>query len=177
MDPFELVQKYGLDAVRYYLLREIPSLDDGDFSFSRMDEIYKSDLSNELGNLLMRITTLASKDGLDTSFIKSKTNLFAYKFGNAYAQEFAGFQFNTVLEDIWKKIKQLNKETDEFAPWKKAPEERKEFLVSMLDKLYEVGILLEPLLPDTAQKILYATYGILEDKRVIEKTAPAFPRI
>jgi len=64
IDPFVLVNKYGTDAIRYYLLREIPPFDDGDFSYHRLNEIYNSDLANELGNLVMRITTLAEKDGL-----------------------------------------------------------------------------------------------------------------
>src|SRR3989338_5808709 len=64
VNPFDLIKKYGVDAVRYYLLREIPSTDDGDYSEKRMNEVYSSDLANELGNLVMRITTLAEKDEL-----------------------------------------------------------------------------------------------------------------
>ena len=59
IDPFKLVKKYGSDVVRYYLLREIPTFDDGDYSDQRMLEIYNSELANELGNLVSRLTTLA----------------------------------------------------------------------------------------------------------------------
>ncbi|MEN9328563.1 MAG: hypothetical protein RI947_1371 [Candidatus Parcubacteria bacterium] len=167
IDPFELVKKYGLDATRYYLLREIPSLDDGDFSISRMDELYRSDLSNELGNLLMRITTLAAKDEIHHDSPKHDVTLHPEE----YAHQFEEFQFNAILEDIWKKIKQLNKETDTFAPWKKTTEERKEFLVTMLDNLLEVGLLLRPFLPDTAAVIIKSTTAD------IQKGEPLFPRI
>ncbi|MCK5413353.1 MAG: methionine--tRNA ligase [Candidatus Pacebacteria bacterium] len=61
IDPFEVAEKYGVDALRYYLLKEIPSGGDGDFSFARFEEVYKSDLQNGLGNLTARTLTLAEK--------------------------------------------------------------------------------------------------------------------
>jgi methionyl-tRNA synthetase len=165
VNPFELVKKYGIDAVRYYLLREIPPADDGDYSEKRMNEVYSSDLANELGNLVMRITTLAEKDGLTT------INNQQLAISNLTIQQFHSFQFNLILESIWNKIKKLNKQTDDFAPWKKTAEERKEFLIQSLKAINQVGYELSLFLPTTAEKILKATIG------KIAKISPLFPRL
>ena len=165
IDPFVLVNKYGTDAIRYYLLREIPSYDDGDFSYRRLGEIYNSDLANELGNLVMRITTLAEKDGLVIKISNKQ------QFSKLTIQQFEYFQFNLILENIWKQIKTLNKQTDDFVPWKKTADERKEFLTNSLIEINQVGYELQPFFPETAEKILKATQG------KITKILPLFPRL
>ena len=163
VDPIEIIRKYGVDALRYYLLREIPPFDDGDFSYRRLDEIYSSDLANELGNLVMRITTLAEKDKLEITSTNHYPLTTSHLFNN--------FQFNTILESIWKKIKILNKSTDDFAPWKKTSKDRNEFLTNSLNELHEIGYELQPFLPETAEKIIKATTG------KITKISPLFPRL
>jgi len=171
IDPFDLVKKYGTDTVRYYLLREIPPFGDGDFSISRMDEIYKSDLSNELGNLVLRITTLAEKDNLSINDPPAtQASLLALRAGETIKQ-FESFRFNLILETIWKDIKRLNKKIDGFAPWKKDVKEREKFLFDCLSEIQKIGVQLMPFLPQTAQKIILATQG------KIKKIAPLFPRI
>lgn len=165
VDPLEIISKYGVDALRYYLLREIPPFDDGDFSYRRLDEVYSSDLANELGNLVMRITTLAEKDGLTIN------NETIKQLNSETIKKFENFQFNTILEEIWKQIKTLNKNIDDFAPWKKTAEERKEFLTKSLNEIHQVGNSLQPFLPETAEKILKATSG------KITKISPLFPRL
>ncbi len=163
VNPFELINKYGIDAVRYYLLREIPPAGDGDYSEKRMNEVYSSDLANELGNLVMRITTLAEKDRLDIPSYALQTMHYELLFNN--------FEFNLILENIWKRIKTLNKQVDDFAPWKKTSQERKEFLIRSLNEINQVGYDLQPFLPETAEKILKATMG------KITKIIPLFPRL
>ena len=165
VDPLEIINKYGVDALRYYLLREIPPFDDGDFSYRRLNEVYSSDLANELGNLVMRITTLAEKDSL---IINNET---MKQLNNETIKMFDNFQFNIILENIWKKIKILNKQTDDFAPWKKTSEERKEFLTKSLNGINQIGYELQPFLPETAEKIMKATRG------KITKISPLFPRL
>ncbi|MEK7597361.1 MAG: methionine--tRNA ligase [Patescibacteria group bacterium] len=166
VDPLEIINKYGVDALRYYLLREIPPFDDGDFSYRRLDEVYTSDLANELGNLVMRITTLAEKDELVAA------NEVRYRMvPDETIKLFNNFQFNLILENIWKRIKVLNKSTDDFAPWKKTNQERSEFLTNSLNEIHEIGYELQPFLPETAEKILKATQG------KITKITPLFPRI
>lgn len=165
IDPLEIINKYGVDALRYYLLREIPPYDDGDFSYRRLDEVYSSDLANELGNLVMRITTLAEKDGLTIN------NEAMKQLNNETVKLFNNFQFNLILENIWKQIKTLNKQTDDFAPWKKNSKERKGFLTKSLNEINQVGYELQPFLPETAKKILKASTG------KITKIAPLFPHL
>src|SRR5690606_31982256 len=98
IDPIALVEKYGTDAVRYYLLREIPSTADGNYSDERMGQLYESDLANELGNLLSRVTTIAAKDGL------SITNN-NYTVEQVYIALLHEFKFNEALEKIWEEIR------------------------------------------------------------------------
>lgn len=165
IDPFEIVKKYGIDPVRYYLLKEIPPFSDGDFSHSRMREIYNADLANELGNLVSRLLNLAANDSL---VIKTKLN---QQFSNLAIQQFDRFEFNLILENIWKQIKTLNKEIDDFSPWKKQAKERKKFLLQSINRLKSVAFELQPFIPETAEKILKATQG------KIKKIPPLFPRI
>jgi hypothetical protein len=81
------------------------------------------------------------------------------------------FQFNLILEEIWKKIKILNKKIDDFAPWKKDPSERKDFLIETFSNLSSIAWELQPFMPETSQKILSSTKG------KIKKIAPLFPRL
>ena len=170
INPFDLVKTYGIDAVRYYLLKEIPAFDDGDFSYSRMNEIYNADLANELGNLVSRLTNLGENDGLEINDTFSTGSNSSY-VSSEVEKLFNDFQFNLILESIWRNIKNLNKSLDAFAPWKKKPDERKEFLLSSLAKLSSIGFELLPFLPETAEKILKATQG------KIKKIPPLFPKL
>lgn len=167
VDPFSLIKKYGVDAVRYYLLKEIPAFDDGDYSDSRMKEIYNSDLANELGNLVSRITTLSEKDGIVMPNQKVGTEIYDKETIELYDS----IQFFSIFENIWSEVKILNKEVNSFEPWNKKPEERKEFLQKTLRSIYLIGYKLQPLLPETAEKILSATIG------EISKIPSLFPRL
>ena len=165
VNPLDMVQKWGTDSLRYYLLKEIPSLDDGDFSESRMAEVYNTDLANELGNLVMRLTTLGEKDGLHIEIPENNE-------GNPYYKKFLeSFEFNRALEEIWKDVKELNKSINDFEPWKKDAAARKEFLTTALIKLNHIATALLPFIPETAGKIIISTSG------TISKSVPLFPRV
>ncbi len=168
VDPFTLVKKYGTDALRYYLLREIPPFEDGVYSQKRMLEIYNSDLANELGNLVSRLTNLGEIDQLD---INNLTPLRSSSFEGQAIQLFDSFQFNIILEKVWVEIKNLNKGINDFAPWNKKSEERKEFLLQCFKTLKSIAYQLQPFLPETAEKIIKATQG------KIKKLPPLFPRL
>ncbi len=165
INPFDLVRKYGTDALRYYLLKEIPPFDDGDFSYSRMEEVYNADLANELGNLVSRITNLAEQDKLVGD------SLITHQFSSGVKELFESYQFNLLLESVWKQIKDLNKSLDKFAPWKKEVVERKDFLFQCFKTLKSVAFQLQPFIPETAEKILKATSG------KIKKISPLFPKL
>lgn len=164
VDPTSLVNKYGIDAVRYYLLREIPTLNDGDFSIKRMDQLYVSDLANELGNLVSRLSALASKDNIRISIIKSN------KYNKKYIKQIEIFDFIPVLEDIWKRIKDLNREINDKKPWNILNKEREPLLSNWLQELNYIALDLRPFIPDTASKIIFAING------KINKIGPLFPK-
>lgn len=164
ISPYDIVQTYGADAVRFYLLREIPSLDDGDFSHERMKEIYSSELANELGNLVMRLTTIGEKDGLT---ISDTVHTFDEELFNTVKR----YEFNKAVEQIWNDVKQLNKEINEYEPWTKTKEERSEFMTKSLKQLGNIAYHLQPFMPHTAESILASTTG------EIKKSTPLFPRL
>ena len=164
VDPYEMIKKYGVDAVRYYLLREIPTLDDGDFSEHRMKELYNSDLANELGNCVSRVTTLAAQDGLSVEKI-------VYQLPTEQAKKIESFHLNDVLISIWEEVKRLNKKINEETPWSKPPEERRTFLINSLNELQKIGNDLYPFLPSASEIIISGTSG------TISKVPPLFPRL
>ena len=164
VDPYEMIKKYGTDAVRYYLLREIPTLSDGDFSELRMKELYNSDLANELGNCVSRVTTLAANDSIT---LEKKP----YEVNSKQAKQIEIFHLDEMLISIWEEVKTLNKRINEVAPWDKSPKERHDFLIESLSLLQEVGQRLGPFLPQTSGTIIERTSGI------IKKGPPLFPRL
>ena len=164
VDPVKLVNKYGIDATRYYLLREIPALDDGDFSYDRMEQLYDADLANELGNLVSRVTTMAAKDRLE---IIIKANSLDGKIVSMIER----FGFNEALEQLWDDIKVINKEINDTKPWSLEAKNRKNHLESWLKKIHNLGLNLAPFLPQTSEIIMKVTSG------KIERIEPLFPRL
>ncbi|MCS7092855.1 MAG: methionine--tRNA ligase [Patescibacteria group bacterium] len=164
VDPLVIINRYGADCLRYYMLKEISPFDDGDFSLKRLEEIYQADLANELGNLVLRLTTLAEKDKLYLEDTQALT------IDEDISQHLKSFEFNLAIESLWRKIKRLNKKLDEFSPWRKAKKEREYFLKESLIDLKEIGFNLQPFLPETANKIQKTIKG------KIRKTPPLFPK-
>ncbi len=167
VDPFKLVDIYGTEAVRFYLLKEISNFEDGDYSDQRMIEIYNSELANELGNLVSRVTNIAEKDNL----IIEDQKINYQTLYQPFEKMIDNFQFNQIFEQIFNQIKKLNKDLNDYAPWKKTTTERKEFITQMLFKINQIGHLLLPYLPITAEKIILSTVN------KIRKPTPLFPRI
>jgi len=167
INPNDLVKKYGTDAIRYYLLREIPPFEDGDFSEKRMKEIYETELANELGNLVTRLTNLGEKDDITIS----ENNETVKKELTKIKQLTDEFAFNKAIEFIWDKVKELNKRIDLFSPWLKEKKKREKFLIHSLKKLNLIGHLLSPFLPTTGEKIKQFTVG------KIKKCPPLFPKL
>src|SRR3989344_3554688 len=148
IDPFAFVEKYGVDAVRYYLLREIPSGKDGDISDSRFKQVYNADLANGLGNLISRVAKLCQ--GL--TFTKSaKPELSA-----EYKKELEQFKFDTILASIWSQVHQLDQYMNQEKPWeiKEDPKKLSKILQVAVDHLRQIGQELQPFLPETAEKII-----------------------
>lgn len=179
IDPFELVEKYGVDAVRYYLLREILPAEDGDFTFQKFEERYNADLASGLGNLVSRLLTLAEKT--DFKKIENISKEAEKEINSAIhncKELLVGFKFNESLKSIWDLIGFCNKYIDYKKPWEtKDPN----VIYDLLVCLAHIARLLEPFLPETSEKI-FKQLGVnpLDKKFLkfkIKKTQPLFQRI
>ena len=168
VDPFEVVKKYGTDALRYYLLREIPSGEDGDFTYDKFEERYNADLAKGLGNLVSRVLTLAQKsDVKEVKNFKSEIKTA----GENVEKVMSEFKFNDALAAIWRLVASGDKYVDDKKPWasNSDSEEFKKTVGSLLYLISEIGKLLEPFLPETSEKIS----ELVKNK----KSGTLFPRI
>ena len=155
IDPFELVEKYNVDPVRYYFLRETSPFEDIDFTFEKFQNRYNSDLVKDLGNLVNRVITLASnnKVRLTKKEIKNKeikTNIRETQKEVEISMN--SFKFNEALISIWKLVYFANNYIDKEKPWQKT-KDQKEKIENLLFILKEISKLLIPFLPETSKKI------------------------
>ncbi len=153
IDPFALVEKYGVDAVRYYLLKHVHAVEDSDFSEEQFQASYNADLANGLGNLVARVTAMIEKyyGGKLTLPVKTDT-AFQKKVLDAVTL----FNFREALSAVWKKITDDNRLIDKEKPWVLAEQDRKRLatvLLQLLADLYTISQILRPFMPGTAQKI------------------------
>ena len=155
VDPFELLEEYGTDPVRYYLLSEIPPTADGDFTHKKFRNKYNSDLADGLGNLVSRTIGLANK--MDIEFEKdrkaggeimkkvSQTEKKVDQLMNEY-------EFKKALEEIWNLIHFMDRYIEKKEPWKESWDQEK-VIFEMMYVCYQLHELLNPFLPETAKKI------------------------
>lgn len=167
VDPVGVIKTYGTDAVRYYLLREIPSYGDGDYSERRFKEIYNADLANGLGNLVARVAKLAATIQLNATD-KTFTDVAPADFRNAMDE----FRFSDALVIVWNKIKTTDQYINEKQPWKLKGDALGEVLTFAIAEIVEIAILLQPFLPETAKKILTQFKG-----PAVTSQPSLFPRI
>lgn len=154
--PQEVVSKYGVDALRYYLLRHMPSYEDGDFSWDRLEAVYNNELANELGNALQRTAAMIVKyqNGIIGTIPPSKHDTAQY------FKALEDCRFDKALEEVWEIIRGLNQYIDEAKPWQiaknKDEQHLQEVLASQASDLLQIAELLEPFLPDTSVKMQHA---------------------
>jgi len=165
IDPFELTEKYGIDPVRYYLLREIPSYDDGDFSLSRFKELYNADLANSLGNLVARAAKLCEKSNQPI-----KRN--HYEISAPVKTALEKYKFDEALKDIFLHIDRANQTISQTQPWAQEGEELAKSLEAIISFIDYLVPNLQPFMPGTAEKILEQFKG-----PKIKAGSPLFPRI
>lgn len=151
--PKELVDKYGVDAFRYYFLRHIPSYNDGDFSWEAFEAAYNNELANELGNAVQRTCAMILKyqKGLIGPMPEAEHD-------NARVFEALDqCRFDRAMDEIWDQVRGLNQYIDEEKPWEIAKtgdeEHLRDVLAYQASCLLEIAELLTPFLPDTAAKI------------------------
>ena len=161
IDPIQLVGKYGSDAVRYYLLRNISFGEDGDFSEEALVNRLNGDLADNLGNLVNRVLVLVEKN-FDNKIPKAcKTDLKDNKLADLLDKtpekvsiDFDNYHFNFALEAIFHLVSESNKYINDTEPWKIKDKERlSNVLYLLLESLRYTAILLYPFIPETSEKI------------------------
>ena len=171
--PKEVVDKYGADVLRYYLMRHVPSYDDGDFSWRRIEEVYNNELANELGNAVNRTATMIEKyqNGLIGDIPESEHDIAEY------VEAMSNFRFDRALEEVWQQVRGINQYIEEQKPWVLAKnndvDHLREVLAYMAACLIEIADMLEPFMPITSQKIKF----IFETGMLQPIKGTLFPRL
>jgi methionyl-tRNA synthetase len=162
IDPFLEVEKYGVDAIRYFLLSQIPLGQDYDFKREQFENIYNAHLANNLGNLVNRVHTLCTKHGITPDMIQD-TPAISQTFKIRLKESFKNYhgymekhEPHKALEEVCHILDFANKQMDELKPWiavKEKPESLKDILPPFLELLRQLTILIAPFIPETTQKI------------------------
>jgi methionyl-tRNA synthetase len=153
ISPNKIVKKYSADVFRYYFLRHIPSYDDGDFSWEKLDTAYNNELANELGNAVQRTIVMIDKyfDGIIGDIPAAQHDIAKYN------EAIENCKFDRALDEVWEQVRGLNQYIDEEKPWmiakNKEEDHLKEVLAYQCSSLIEIAELLEPFMPTTAASI------------------------
>ncbi len=202
VDPMLLIDEFGSDAIRYFLLREIVLGQDGNFNRDALIQRINSDLANDLGNLLHRTLNMINKfqkgvllESVGGTEIDESLKNEAAETAREYRVLMENLQISDAVKLVWKFISRCNKYIDETAPWKLAKDEtQKQNLSNVLYNLAEslriIAILISPFIPTTSRRILEQlqlsqdikledaeTFGKLEINHVVGKPEQLFPRI
>ncbi len=158
VNPMEILREWGIDPVRYYLLREVPSDEDGDFSKERFAVLYRDELQNTIGNLLRRVVTLSIKNF--ESRIPTGDGALADAIEKAwkrYHEGFTTFDIKRAVEAIVALAREGNLYVDQQKPWELAktdPARLEVVLGNLLALCKAIGEMLQPIIPEAAKKIL-----------------------
>lgn len=153
VSPKEIIDKYGVDAFRYFFLRHIPSYDDGNFSWAKLEEAYNNELANELGNAVQR--TMAMIQQYENGLIGSIPEP-GHDTGQ-YEKALEDCKFDRALDEVWEQVRGLNQYIEEQKPWEIAKHDEgghlQEVLAYQVGCLLQIADMLEPFMPETAVKI------------------------
>ena len=176
VDPFPLIADYGSDAVRWYLLREISTTDDGDFSQERFEQVYNSSLANDYGNLVSRVWTMIQKysngcvPAVDISTFGNVEEMMVREAWSEYLDYVEELKIHQALARVQDLIVFCNRKIDESKPWVLAKSsdpavraELDELLYEMLEIIRHITLMLSPVLVDTADKIRWNVFGFIDD--------------
>ena len=173
VNPYELVDKFGADALRYYLLAEIAPFEDGDYSAEKFQGRYNSDLANGLGNQVARVSNLLEKNEIKTNLsVNFQDEAMATVLKN-FEESLQTYRFNEALQILWETIKNCDENLSRLAPWKMTDKNQiKETLLPLAQIILNIAYLLEPFLPSSSQKI-----QIQFKAEQIKKSEALFPRL
>ncbi len=157
IDPFEMVEKYETDALRYFLAREITPFEDGDFTEERFKESYNSGLANGLGNLTSRILKMAENYFEKSPVLNSLDSSLDTPL--EYNKSLKNYEFKQAMDLIWGQIAAADLEIQKkkpFSVFKTAPDQARNIVEDLLIKLIAIARMLIPFMPETSEKILQA---------------------
>jgi methionyl-tRNA synthetase len=186
VNPAEMVAKYGLDATRYYLLKEIKPFADSDFSWEKMELLYTADLANGIGNLAARVSTLLEKNQIETILkdpddmtvnindeVVQEGDIGFAKMYLEFSLAMNDYAFDRALDVLFSKITYCDVLLTEKKPWKMEDKaEIKKVLEPIAQEILNISYLLEPFMPATAQKLQKQF-----SEKQIKKGDNLFPRI
>ena len=150
IDPLDLIKEYGTDALRYFCLHEVSPFEDTPVTKELFKSSYNAGLANGLGNLVSRVLTMSEKN------LESLSKFSDVKFDKEFEKSFDNYNLQEAGNFIWEKIKHLDEKIQKTEPFKivKIDKEKAQKIIEeLVIGLYEIAIYLEPLLPETSEKI------------------------
>ncbi|OGH70148.1 MAG: methionine--tRNA ligase [Candidatus Magasanikbacteria bacterium RIFCSPHIGHO2_02_FULL_51_14] len=194
VDPFAVVEKYGTDAVRYFLLGGLPASEDGDWSNERFEEFYNAQLANGIGNLTARVLTMVEKYSGSKVPAESQDVFGTAKFWKEYDSALAEYNFELAVKLVNELVGRCDEMISMQKPWEqaKAGEDISALLYQLTETLRHIALALLPVIPESAEKILTQlgidvasldtfekeqTWGRLEERTAVKKGEALFPRL